>query len=264
MSDAPVEVSRDGAVATITLNRPSALNALDLAMVDALIPAVAGVAAEASVRVVVVRGAGAHFMAGGDIRTFARELDRPSGERTSEFTHLVERVHIVVETIARMDQPVVARVHGAVAGFGMSLMNACDLAIASDDAYFAAGYRQIGITPDGGGTYSLPRLVGQRRALEILLLGGRFDAAQALALGLVNRVVPGAELDAAVAAVAKTLADGPRRALAATKRLVRQSFDRSLSEQLLGEAKSFGTLAGGDEFVEGVNAFLGKRPAKFP
>ena len=264
MSDAPVEVSRDGAVATITLNRPSALNALDLAMVDALIPAVAGVAAEASVRVVVVRGAGAHFMAGGDIRTFARELDRPSGERTSEFTHLVERVHIVVETIARMDQPVVARVHGAVAGFGMSLMNACDLAIASDDAYFAAGYRQIGITPDGGGTYSLPRLVGQRRALEILLLGGRFDAAQALALGLVNRVVPGAELDAAVAAVAKTLADGPRRALAATKRLVRQSFDRSLSEQLLAEAKSFGTLAGGDEFVEGVNAFLGKRPAKFP
>src|SRR6185436_2638412 len=200
----------DGAVATITLNRPSALNALDLAMVDAMIPAFADAAADPSVRVVVVRGAGPHFMAGGDIRSFARELHRPSGERTREFTHLVERVHIVVETIARMDAPVVARVHGAVAGFGMSLMNACDLAIASDDAYFAAGYRQIGITPDGGGTYSLPRLVGQRRALEILLLGGRFDAAQALALGLVNRVVPGAELDAAVAAVAKTLADGPR------------------------------------------------------
>ena len=163
-----------------------------------------------------------------------------------------------------MDQPVIARVHGAVAGFGMSLMNACDLAIAADDAYFAAGYRQIGITPDGGGTYSLPRIVGQRRALEILLLGGRFDAAHALAIGLVNRVVPAAELDAAVASVAKALAEGPRNALAATKRLVRQSFDRSLPEQLLAEAKSFGTLAGSDEFVEGVNAFLAKRPARFP
>lgn len=264
MSDAPVLVSRDGAVATITLNRPSALNALDLAMVDALIPAVADAGADPSVRVVVVRGAGPHFMAGGDIRTFARELHRPSGERTREFTHLVERVHIVIEAIARMDAPVIARVHGAVAGFGMSLMNACDLAIASDDAYFAAGYRQIGITPDGGGTYSLPRIVGQRRALEILLLGGRFDAAQALALGLVNRVLPAAELDAAVAAVAKMLAEGPRRALAATKRLVRQSLDRSLSEQLLAEAQSFGALAGSDEFVEGVKAFLAKRPARFP
>jgi len=263
MSDAPVLVSRDGAVATITLNRPSALNALDLAMVDALIPAVAGVAAEASVRVVVVRGAGAHFMAGGDIRTFARELDRPSGERTSEFTHLVERVHIVVETIARMDAPVVARVHGAVAGFGMSLMNACDLAIASDDAYFAAGYRQIGITPDGGGTWSLPRIVGQRRALEILMLGARFDATQALAMGLVNRVVPSAELDAATTAIVRALADGPRHAIAGAKRLVRGSFDRTLSEQLRAEAQSFGRLAGTDDFVEGVAAFLDKRPPRF-
>jgi 2-(1,2-epoxy-1,2-dihydrophenyl)acetyl-CoA isomerase len=264
MTDAPILVSRDGAVATVTLNRPASLNALDLAMVDALIPAVSGVAADPAVRAVVVRGAGPHFMAGGDIRTFAQSLPKPSADRTREFTHLVERVHVAVETIARMEQPVVARVHGAVAGFGMSLMNACDLAIASDDAYFAAGYRNIGITPDGGGTFSLPRIVGQRRALEILLLGGRFDTAHALALGLVNRVVPAAELDAAVASVTKALAEGPRRALASTKRLVRQSFDRTLSEQLLAEARSFGALAGSDEFVEGVTAFLAKRPPRFP
>ena len=150
-----------------------------------------------------------------------------------------------------MDKPVVARVHGAVAGFGLSLMNACDLAIAADDAYFAAGYRQIGISPDGGGTYSLPRIVGQRRALEILLLGARFDAAQALSIGLVNRVVPGAELDAAVAGVAKTLADGPREAIAATKRLVRASFDRTLSAQLHAEGESFGRLAGDRRFRRG-------------
>ncbi|MEO8487334.1 MAG: enoyl-CoA hydratase-related protein [Betaproteobacteria bacterium] len=259
----PVLLSSDGAVATLTLNRPAALNVLDLAMVEALIAATAEVASDENLRVLVVRGAGPHFMAGGDIRAFARESGRPAAERVREFQRLVERVHVVVEALARMDKPVVARVQGAVAGFGLSLMNACDLAIAGDDAYFAAGYRQIGITPDGGGTWSLPRVVGQRRALEILLLGERFDAQRALAIGLVNRVVPLTELDAAVAAVARTLAEGPREATAGAKRLVRASFDRTLSEQLAAEAGSFGRLAGTDDFVEGVAAFLEKRPARF-
>ena len=263
MSEAPVLLSREGAVAALTLNRPSALNVLDLAMVDALIDATASVAADEAIRAVVVRGAGPHFMAGGDIRTFAKSAGDPPERRQREFTRLVERVHVAIEAIARMDKPVIARVQGAVAGFGMSLMNACDLAIAADDAYFAAGYRQIGISPDGGGTYSLPRIVGQRRALEILLLGGRFDAAQALSIGLVNRVVPLAELDAAVAKVVQSIVDGPRHALAATKRLVRGSFDNTLSQQLAAESVSFGRLAATDDFLEGVAAFLAKRPAKF-
>ena len=259
----PILLDRSGPVATLTLNRPDALNVLDEAMVDALIPATAEVAADPALRVLVVRGAGKHFMAGGDIRTFARESSRPPDERQRGFQRLVERVHVAVETIARMPQPVVARVQGAVAGFGLSLMNACDLAVASDDAYFAAGYRQIGITPDGGGTWSLPRIVGQRRALGILLLGERFSAADALAMGLVNRVVPATELDAAVDAVAAALADGPRDALSATKRLVRGSLDRTLSEQLQAEAASFGRLSATDDFVEGVAAFLEKRQARY-
>jgi 2-(1,2-epoxy-1,2-dihydrophenyl)acetyl-CoA isomerase len=258
-----VLLTRAGPVATLTLNRPDALNVLDEAMVDALIPAAADVAADPGIRVLVVQGAGKHFMAGGDIRTFARESSRPPDERQRSFQRLVERVHVAVETLARMPQPVVARVQGAVAGFGLSLMNACDLAIASDDAYFAAGYRQIGITPDGGGTWSLPRIVGQRRALGILLLGERFGAADALAMGLVNRVVPLAELDAAVDAVARALADGPREALSATKRLLRDSLDRTLSGQLQAEAVSFGRLSATDDFVEGVAAFLEKRLPRF-
>ena len=258
-----VLLARAGPVATLTLNRPDALNVLDEAMVDALIPAAAEVAADPAIRVLVVRGAGKHFMAGGDIRTFARESSRPPDERQRSFQRLVERVHVAVETIARMPQPVVARVQGAVAGFGLSLMNACDLAVASDDAYFAAGYRQIGITPDGGGTWSLPRIVGQRRALGILLLGERFGAADALAMGLVTRVVPLAELDTAVDAIAQALADGPRDALSATRRLVRDSFDRTLSEQLQAEAVSFGRLSATDDFVEGVAAFVEKRPPRF-
>ena len=259
----PVLLARSGPVVTLTLNRPDALNVLDEAMVDALIPATAEVAADASIRVLVVRGAGKHFMAGGDIRTFARESSRPADERQHVFQRLVERIHVAIETIARMPQPVVARVQGAVAGFGLSLMNACDLAIASDDAYFAAGYRQIGITPDGGGTWSLPRIVGQRRALGILLLGERFGAADALAMGLVNRVVPLAELDAAVDAAARSLADGPREVLAATKRLVREAQRHTLSEHLQAEAVSFGRMAAADDFVEGVASFLEKRPARF-
>ena len=258
-----VLLARAGAVATLTLNRPDALNVLDEAMVDALIPAAADVAADSGIRVLVVQGAGKHFMAGGDIRTFARESSRPPDERQRGFQRLVERVHVAVETLARMPQPVVARVQGAVAGFGLSLMNACDLAIASDDAYFAAGYRQIGITPDGGGTWSLPRIVGQRRALGILLLGERFGAADALAMGLVNRVVPLAELDDAVEVVARALADGPREALSATKRLLRDSLDRTLSGQLQAEAVSFGRLSATDDFVEGVASFLEKRPPRF-
>ena len=258
-----VLLARAGPVATLTLNRPDALNVLDEAMVDALIPAAADVAADPGIRVLVVQGAGKHFMAGGDIRTFARESSRPPDERQRSFQRLVERVHVAVETLARMPQPVVARVQGAVAGFGLSLMNACDLAIASDDAYFAAGYRQIGITPDGGGTWSLPRIVGQRRALGILLLGERFGAADALAMGLVNRVVPLAELDVAVEAVARALADGPREALSATKRLLRDSLDRTLSGQLQAEAVSFGRLSATDDFVEGVASFLEKRPPRF-
>lgn len=258
-----VLLARAGPVATLTLNRPDALNVLDEAMVDALIPAAADVAADPGIRVLVVQGAGKHFMAGGDIRTFARESSRPPDERQRSFQRLVERVHVAVETLARMPQPVVARVQGAVAGFGLSLMNACDLAIASDDAYFAAGYRQIGITPDGGGTWSLPRIVGQRRALGILLLGERFGAADALAMGLVNRVVPLAELDVAVEAVARALADGPREALSATKRLLRDSLDRTLSGQLQAEAVSFGRLSATDDFVEGVAAFLEKRLPRF-
>jgi 2-(1,2-epoxy-1,2-dihydrophenyl)acetyl-CoA isomerase len=154
-------------------------------------------------------------------------------------------------------------VQGAVAGFGLSLMNACDLVVAADDAYFASAYRQIGLTPDGGGSWSLPRLVGMRKAMEILLLGERFGAADALALGLVNRVVPAAELDAATSAVVQILATGPVLATRQAKRLVRESLSRTLSEQLDAEAASFAACAGTADFVEGITAFLQKRAPQF-
>jgi 2-(1,2-epoxy-1,2-dihydrophenyl)acetyl-CoA isomerase len=258
-----VTLVRADGVATLSLARPDALNALDYAMMDALVDATRELAEDDSVRVVVLRGEGRHFMAGGDIRTFAGELARPAAERTEVFTRIVGRVHAAVEQLARMPHPVVARVQGACAGFGLSLLAACDLAIAADDAYFAAGYRNIGLSPDGGGTWSLPRLVGPRRAAEILLLGERFDAARALAIGLVNRVVPLASLDAEVASVVATLRAGPRDALRATRRLLRESPGNSLAAQLDAEARSFGRLSALDDFAEGVAAFVARRTPDF-
>jgi len=259
----PLLVERGGAVATLTLNRPDALNALDPAMMDALVQGTAALAADASVRCVVVRGAGKHFMAGGDIRHFASQLDLPAQERQREFAQMIGRLHAAIEAFHRMPQPVIASVHGAVAGFGLSLLCACDLGIAAQDAYFTAAYRSLGLTPDGGLSYALPRLVGTRKAMEILLLGERFSADEALRLGLVNRIVPGADLERETAAMAAALAAGPPLATRNGKRLLRQSLSQPLSVQLDAEATSFGACAASADFVEGVRAFLEKRAPRF-
>ena len=256
-------LDRRGPVATLTLNRPDALNVLDFAMVDALVARTTEVAADDTLAVVVIRGAGRHFMAGGDIRAFATRLADPPAERQREFQRMVERMHVAIETLHRMPHPVVARVHGAVAGFGLSLMNACDLVVAADDAYFASAYRHIALTPDGGGSWSLPRLVGVRKAMEIFLLAERFDAAEAARLGIVNKVVPAAELDRTLDAIVDTLVAGPRDALRGAKRLVRESLARTLSEQLDTEAVSFGRATASADFDEGIGAFLAKRPPQF-
>ncbi|MBA3505015.1 MAG: enoyl-CoA hydratase/isomerase family protein [Betaproteobacteria bacterium] len=259
----PVLVSRQGVVATLTLNRPDALNTLDFAMMDSLVAAVADVAADDALRAVILRGAGKHFMAGGDLRTFAGELTKARAARQAGFTQMIGRLHSAIELLQRMPHPVVARVHGAVAGFGLSLVAACDLAIAADSAYFASAYRQIALTPDGGMSWTLPRIVGLRKATEILLLGERFDAQQAMQLGLVNRVVPVLALDATVEGVVQALVTGPTLALRNAKRLLYQSSAHSLSEQLDAESRSFGECAGTADFEEGIAAFLEKRPPQF-
>ena len=259
----PVLLDRDGTVATLTFNRPDVLNTLDFAMVEALVARTAEIAADDSLRVVVLRGAGKHFMAGGDIRTFAGELQHPPDVRRERFQHMVEHVHAAIEHLHRMPHPVVCRVHGAVAGIGFSFMNACDLVVAADNAYFTSAYRHIALTPDGGGSWALPRLVGLRKAMEILLLSDRFDAAEAMRLGLVNKVVTVEALDAEVDTLVRALASAPVQALRNSKRLVRDSLARTLSEQLQAEAVSFGQCTATADFVEGISAFIEKRPARF-
>jgi len=260
---ATIMLTRDSAVATLTLNRPGALNVLDVAMMDTLVDHVTTLAADTTVRVVVLKGAGRHFMAGSDLKTFASRLAVEPAQRQADFQRIVERLHAAIEHLQRMPHPVIGALKGAVAGFGLSLAAACDLCIAADDAYFSSAYRQIGLTPDGGGTWSMPRIVGLRKALEIYLLSERFDAHEAQRIGLVNRVVDAAALDATVHEVAQSLATGPALALRNVKRLLRDSFEHTLAEQLRAEAESFGRCAATADFAEGIHAFFEKRPPRF-
>jgi 2-(1,2-epoxy-1,2-dihydrophenyl)acetyl-CoA isomerase len=262
MSD-PILLDRSGAVATLTLDRPAALNTLDFAMMDMLVAHTSTIAADDSLRVVVLRGSGRHFMAGGDVAAFAQRLEAAPAARRALFQRAIEGLHAAIENLHRMPHPVIARVQGAAAGFGLSLVCACDLAIAADDAYFTSAYRHLGLTPDGGGTWALPRIVGLRKAMEIVLLSERFDAQEALRIGIVNKVVPAPELDATINAIVESLAHGPVDALRNAKRLLRESPGRSLSEQLQAEAVSFAQCTATPDFVEGVRAFMAKRNPRF-
>ena len=255
----PVLTERAGAVAVVTLNRPEVLNALDPALAEALRAAALELEADAAVRCVVIRGAGRGFMAGGDLAGFHAGLERIAATVGS----LIDTYHDAVRAFLRMPKPVLASLHGPVAGAGLSLALNADLAIAADSAVFTLAYANIGTSPDGGASYFLPRMVGRRRAMEIALLADRFDAARALDLGLVNRVVPEAELAAETMALAERLAAGPTRAYAATKRLIHQSFEADFAAQLEAERAGFVGCAGTRDFAEGVTAFVEKRKPKF-
>lgn len=250
-------------VATLTLNRPEVFNVLDNSLGAHLRDALSEVASSNDVRAVVLQGAGSHFMAGGDLKHFYAALDKAPTERRQWFEQLIESAHESIILIQRMEKPVLASVRGAVAGFGLSLMSSCDLAISADNAYFTMAYCNIGTSPDGSGTYSLPRIVGLKRAMEIALLGERFDAHQALEAGLVNRVVPATALTDTTRSLALRLAAGPARALGRTKRLLNESLHRTLPEQLQAEQESFSLCAMETDFERGVRAFVEKRKPLF-
>src|SRR5215468_7975617 len=246
---------KDG-IGTIILNRPEVLNALSAQMTEGLIEITRAFEKDAAVRCVVIRGAGDHFMAGGDIKGFHKSLteDRENYLRRREMQ--VVGVHQLIYQLRRMPKPVLVSIKGAAAGFGLSLVLAADLAIAADDAIFTLAYRHIGLSADGGATYFLPRVVGERRALELALLGERFTAETAKHLGIVNWVTASAALQEETAAIARRLADGPTLALGLVKRLIRSSLDNSWDEQSHRAAESLAAAAATEDHLEGVTAFL--------
>jgi 2-(1,2-epoxy-1,2-dihydrophenyl)acetyl-CoA isomerase len=256
-----VEV-KDG-IGTLTFNRPEALNALSAEMGEGLIAATARFERDPAVRCVVIKGAGEHFMAGGDIKGFYKSLAEDRDGHVARLEMRVVRAHQTIYQLRRMAKPVIASVQGAAAGFGLSMILAADLAIAGDDSYFTLAYRHIGLSADGGATYFLPRIVGERRALEIALLGDRFTAQRAFEVGILNWVVPRAALAEDTAKLAKKLADGPTVALGKAKALIRQSLDNSWDEQSHREAEALAVAAATEDHLEGVRAFVEKRKPEF-
>ena len=259
MDSRTLELAIEDGLAEIVLNRPSALNAINVEMAEALIVAFETIDRDRTVKVVVLRGAGRAFMAGGDLKDFYSA----GKEAPAAVKRLIVPLHRMIRDLRALRAPVIAAVHGAVAGGGLALMLACDFAVASADAVFTPAYLKIATNPDGGTTWSVTRLLGERKALEWLMLGDSISAAQAHALGLVNRVVDRDALDGEVRALAARIAAGPAQAQTSLKRLIWQAAHRSLDDQLDAEAAGFVALAATADFREGVAAFIERRAPRF-
>ena len=255
-SASPVVLTQQGGIATLTLNRPEALNAINVPVAEAFLAHCQALANDTSVRVVVIRGEGKAFGVGGDLATLQTDS-------VNSANALISRLHASVLILANINAPVIASLHGVVAGGSLSLSSACDLAIAAEGTRFNLAYANVAASCDVSGSWSLPRLVGLRNAMQIALLAETFDAQEALRLGLVNRVVPAETLDAEVQALAQRLAAGPTQAYGRLKRLMRQSFETSLADQLDAERVNFMASAQTQDFKEALGAFFDKRKPVF-
>jgi 2-(1,2-epoxy-1,2-dihydrophenyl)acetyl-CoA isomerase len=249
---------RDG-VAHITLNREKAANALNLRMCQELEQVALTAQEDASVRAVLIGARGRMFCAGGDLPA----MGEAAGEAPALLKRMTIHLHAALSILARMDAPTVAAVGGAAAGAGFSLVCATDLAIAGESAKFTMAYTAAGLAPDGSSTWHLPRLVGRRRAAELMLLNRRLSAAEALEWGILNQVVPDAEVDATAGKLAAQLAQGPTRAYGTVKALLTSSGSESFETQMELESRGIADSARSADGQEGVAAFLAKRAPKF-
>lgn len=250
-------------IATITLNRPNAKNTLSPAMTDLLVDITDAIERDSSVRCVVIRGAGDCFMAGGDVRHFHNALTNDRDYHIANLEQRIVKSHLIMGRLRRMMKPVIASVHVSVSGFGLSLSLASDFVIAAEGTTFVLAHRHIGLAPDGGASYFLPRIVGERRALELTLLGERFDTAKALELGIINWVVPAENLVERTAKIAEQLARGPTAAMGHAKALIRSSLDNGWEHMSAEEGRRAGILVASHDHYEGVSAFLEKRRPLF-
>ncbi len=250
-------VERADGIATIVLNRPEARNALDLTMRREMLGALDEVEADPTARGVILTGAGGHFCSGGDVKTMQKSHTAAEGRAR------VESLNRLVLRLVNYPLPTIAMVDGYAVGAGSNLALCCDIIVASDRAKFGEVFCKIGLAVDGGGTWLLPRVVGMGRAKELAFTGDVIDAAEAARLGLVNRVVPAAELEQVTRALARKIAAGPPLALRLDKQMLNRAASTDLASALEMEAFSQALAIVSEDHREGVNAFFDKRPPRF-
>ena len=252
-----VELDTAAGVATVTLNRPDALNALTVPMKEALLAAFRRLEREKAVRAAILTGAGRAFCAGQDLRERLEPDAAPLG------VEVRERYNPIIRAMRGLPKPIIGAINGVAAGAGASIAMACDIRIASDAASFALAFGRVGLVPDSGATWFLPRLVGAARAAELALLNDSVGAEDALRLGLVARVVAADQLAAEAKAIAARLADGAPRAIALTKRALNAAWDHDLEAALEYEAHLQDLAGRTKDHAEGLAAFMEKRPPRF-
>jgi 2-(1,2-epoxy-1,2-dihydrophenyl)acetyl-CoA isomerase len=246
-------------VAHITLNRPDAANSINEEMGKDLMYVALRCDEDPEIRAVLISGAGKIFSGGGDLKAFSAK----GNQLPYHIKEITTYLHAAMSRLTRMDAPVVAAVHGAVAGAGMSIAIACDIVIAAETTRFTVAYTRAGLVPDGSSTYFLPRIVGLKRALELTLTNRVFSAQEALQWGLVTRVVPDNELLAQARAIAVQLANGPTRAYGVSKRLLHSGWTETLETQMENESQAIAHSARTRDAREGIAAFLEKRSPKY-
>ena len=247
-------------IATLVMNRPDRLNALNNELASALNEALGRIAEDDTVRVVVITGAGRAFCAGGDLAAMAKGHQTGA---TQELEPLLRAGMQMVLKMRTMQQPVIAAVNGAAAGAGMNIALAADIRVAAEEATFGQNFAKVGLFPDYGGTYFLPQLVGPSKAAELFYTGDMIDAKTALALGLVNQVVPAAQLEATVKTLAQKIAHGPSLAIRAAKKALFASEEKELARALDNEVREQIRCYLSEDCSEGIRAFFDKRPPKF-
>ncbi len=250
-------VDKADGVATVTLSRPEARNAIDVRMREELVGAFDELEADETARAIILTGAGGHFSAGGDVKTMVKRHSAADGRAR------VESLNRFVLRLFNFPKPTIAMVDGFAVGAGCNIALGCDIVIASDRARFGEVFAKIGLVPDGGGTWLLPRLVGLAKAKELVFTADIIDAAEALRIGLVNRVVPAAELESTTRTLATRIAAGPPGTLALAKSLLNRASTTDLAAALELEAFAQGQAISSEDHAEGVRAFLEKRPPKF-
>ncbi len=254
-----VRLSIADGIARVTLNRPEAGNAVDMDMAQALLDVAIRCEQDDAIRCVLLSGEGRLFCAGGDLSAF-----RAAGDKVDAFLEeLATTLHAAIERFARMAKPLLVLVNGPAAGAGLSLAIAGDVVLCARSAHFTAAYGALGLTPDGGMSWMLPRLVGLRKAQEIILTNRRVGADEAERIGLVTRMVDDERLGEEGLAMARALTDGPRAALGAARALLRDSFQTDLKSQLASEARTIAQAGGSAECREGLAAYIAKRTPDF-